>query len=90
MKRFEGQILQGSWDDRSHELTISGIKSVPTQSVWDGEQIREMSDQVTKALETGEESLVITLRDAIPLILDQDELVDLNKDIKRIVEFLGH
>ncbi len=85
-QRFNGQILQGLWDDGNQELTISRIKSVTTQSVWDGNQIREMSNQVSKALELGEEHLVVTLRDAVPLVLGRDEILNLNKDIYQILQ----
>ncbi|WP_134699210.1 hypothetical protein [Ammoniphilus sp. YIM 78166] len=85
-QQFNGQILQGLWDNGSQELTVSRIKSVTTQSVWDGHQIREMSNQVSKALELGEEHMIVTLRDAVPLVLDPDEMRNLNEDIHQILQ----
>ena len=88
-KRLEGKILHGIWDEEAQELTISGMKSVATRSVWDGEQVKEMSDQVRKAIETRDESMVVTLRDAVPMVLDQNEIISLSEDIEQILESMG-
>lgn len=83
-KAFHGEILQGRVDQNHKELIITSVKNIGTQSVWTESQLNEMYEETQKALDDNHESLVITLRDSIPLMLDQQEIQILNKEIRAI------
>lgn len=83
-KDFQGEILQGKVDHDHKELTVTGVKGIGTQSVWTESQLNEMYDETQKALDQSQENLIITLRDSIPLMLNQQEIHILNKEIGEI------
>lgn len=86
-RRYDGQILHGTINGESNELTVTSIKTIPTQSVWCIEQIREMLDQTTKAMKLNM-GITVTVRDSIPLVLENKEIEKLNMDIQEIQSIL--
>ncbi|RXT05267.1 hypothetical protein [Ammoniphilus sp. CFH 90114] len=87
-RRYSGQIIDGNINSKANELEIRSIKNIPTQSVWVRNQISKMLDETSKAIDLNEK-MVITLRDTIPLILEQEEILKLNGDIHEIQSMMN-
>ncbi|MEW9669037.1 hypothetical protein [Ammoniphilus sp. 3BR4] len=86
---FNGNILSGTLNEESHEITITQVKQVPAWSVWEEKQLEEMLDQARKAIETNQQTLVITVRDSLPMLIQEEEIEQLYREIMEIKERLN-
>lgn len=77
-------IISGELDSVQKEFTVMEIKSIPTESVWSEHQIREMYDIVTKVINSGEDSMIISTG-MLPVLINRTEIEKLQNELQTIL-----
>jgi hypothetical protein len=83
---YDTPIFSGEIDMSSQEYTLKEIKNVTTQSVISKQQLQSLHRYLSR--QKGEESVIITINDQIPLMLNQLETEQLLHEINQIIKQL--
>lgn len=81
-------IISGELDSAQREFTLMEIKSIPTESVLTEHQVREMYDLVTKVMNSGQDSMIISTG-MLPVLINRAEIEQLQQELKTILSSLG-
>jgi hypothetical protein len=79
-----GQMISGELCSEQNEFTVTGIKNIPTQSVWNERQVREMYELLTKVKNSSEDSLILSTG-MLPILMNRREIEDLLQELQTIL-----
>jgi hypothetical protein len=82
-----GSMISGEADPDAHEFTVTEIKSIPTHSVWDTQQVQEVYELLTRVINSGQDSLIISTG-MLPLLLNRTEIEKLQSELRSILTFI--
>lgn len=81
--------MTGNLNEESQQVTITRVKQVPAWSVWEEKQLEEMLEETHKAIESNQQTLVVTVRDSLPILIQQEDIQQLYREIMEIKERLN-
>ncbi len=81
---FSGGMISGELNPANGEFTVTEIKNLHTQSVWNENQLREMHELLTKVRNSGQESLVISTG-MLPVLINRSEIEQLHHELESIL-----
>ncbi|GAX91722.1 hypothetical protein [Effusibacillus lacus] len=81
---FTGEIISGELSPDKSEFTVTEIKNIHTQSIWNENQLREMYDFLTKVKNSGEDSLIISTG-TFPVLINRIEIEKLHQELQAIL-----
>jgi hypothetical protein len=82
-----GQMISGELCSEQNEFTVTGIKNIPAQSVWNERQVREMHDLLTKVKSSGEDSLILSTG-MLPILMNRTEIEKLQQELQSILALM--
>ncbi|WP_226035988.1 hypothetical protein [Aquibacillus saliphilus] len=87
MAGFEGSIFSGNYSNDDHSFYLKKVKQLDTESTLSIKQIGVLKDYLSRQSELGD-SCTITVNDQIPLLLKEEEVDVLLKELNTISENL--
>lgn len=81
MNSYQGEIFSGEFDQSNESFYLTEVKSIGTGSEISLGQLEHLRNYVEKQ----EDSFMMTVNDQVPVLMKNDEVASLLRDISKII-----
>jgi hypothetical protein len=85
---YRSEVLSGILDSELRDFTITQIKNIEMNAVWEEQEIYSVWDYVTEALQNDQVLVFMTDNAEHPLLFNKDETISLYYELDEILSRL--